>query len=132
MSASGTEWHLFLDDERMPGDVTWVELPDVPWTIVRDFRAFVQAVLQRGIPATVSFDHDLAWEHYQALATGQLELAGYDQFAELTGYHCAKWLVEHCLQRGLRLPAAVFIHTMNPIGRDRIHAILEQGRRHGA
>lgn len=33
--------NLFLDDERNVGDVTWVTLPSVHWTIVRNYKQFV-------------------------------------------------------------------------------------------
>ena len=57
-------YHLFLDDNRHPKDVTWIELPLVEWTVVRSYKEFVKTVEEFGIPATVSFDHDLGDEHY--------------------------------------------------------------------
>lgn len=123
--------HLFLDDVRHPGDVTWIDLPPLLWTVVRDFEAFVATVQEMGVPASVSFDHDLADEHYRAL-DGQVRrhVTGYDEFREKTGYHCAKWLVDHCMRHRLPLPDQVFVHTMNPVGRDKIAALIALARKH--
>ena len=52
--------YLFLDDERMPSDVTWVVLPqDVEWAIVRTFHEMQAWIRENGIPNFVSFDNDL-------------------------------------------------------------------------
>ncbi|HEX5050447.1 MAG TPA: cyclic-phosphate processing receiver domain-containing protein [Planctomycetota bacterium] len=130
--AENRSFHLFLDDVRHPSEVTWITLPAVPWTIVRDFDAFVAAVHEHGIPATVSFDHDLTAAHYEALDHGRRTPGtGYDESLVKTGYHCARWLVDQCLAHDLPLPEEVFVHTMNPVGRDKIQALLELARNRG-
>ena len=55
---------LFLDDERAVKDVTWIELPLGPWTVVKNYRQFVEYITNNGLPEVISFDHDLADEHY--------------------------------------------------------------------
>lgn len=68
---------LFLDDERIPQEVTWVNYPEnIEWTVVRSFSEFVKAVSTQGFHI-ISFDHDL-----QDFSKG----------AEMTGYDCLKWL----------------------------------------
>lgn len=116
-------YNLFLDDERAPKQVTWVDLPAVPWTIARSYKEFVKIVTDWGLPTCVSFDHDLCAEHYRASMYNPDR--HYNQyysdgtFKEKTGYDCAKWMVDYCTTRGLPLPEC-YVHTMNPIGRENI------------
>ena len=49
----------------------------------------------------------------------------YDQFKEKTGYHCAKWLIQYCVDNKLSLPKEIFIHSMNTAGRINIASIFE-------
>lgn len=112
-------YYLFLDDERKPDNVTWIRLPRVDWVIVSSYDEFVAKIQHMGAPAFVSFDHDLADEHYQAM------LAGCNNYgAEKTGYECAKWLVDFCIETNVRFPDYV-VHSMNPIGAKRISDYVE-------
>ena len=124
-------YNLFLDDERTPGEVDWIELPKVVWTIARNYRWFTDTITRCGLPAMVSFDHDLTDQHYleaikqfEARQVGSTYAVPYHAFKEKTGYACAKWLVEYCLDHGgLPLPKC-FIHTRNTIGGDNIRNLL--------
>ena len=98
-------YYLFLDDERMPADVYWEKLPDVDWTIVRSYDAFVKTITERGIPIHISFDNDL----------------GEDQ---LEGRHCAKWLVDHILDNDPKAEFAFTVHSMNPVAAVAIEGYL--------
>lgn len=128
-------YHLFLDDERIPNDVKWIDLPSVNWVIVRNYKAFVETIQQLGVPHMVSFDHDLADEHYkeysvahdkqQILTYGTIR---YDNFTEKTGYDCAKWLAQYCVDNNIAIPI-YYLHTLNEIGRQNIFSILESARR---
>ena len=60
----------------------------------------------------VSFDHDLADVHY---ACGDNNIGD----MEKTGYHIALWLLEHKLNGGYA-PQFFRVHSMNPVGRQRI------------
>ena len=126
------DYYLFLDDERMPKNVTWVNLPAQNWQIVRSYDEFVDFILKNGVPCFVSFDHDLAHEHYrQSMYTPDRHYNNYydnGTFKEKTGFHCAKWLVEYCLDNGFKIPEYI-AHTMNPIGRENIQGIMEQAKR---
>lgn len=129
-------YNLFLDDERHPKDVKWVDLPPVEWRVVRTYKDFVGLITKDGLPKKISFDHDLAQEHYGEyirVATEKSEEAKqirYDTLREKTGYDCAKWLVNHFydinpdwillgrLQKktlGMDFPK-VYTHSANPIG----------------
>jgi hypothetical protein len=120
-------YNLFLDDERMPVNVKWVELPLVDWTIVRNYKQFVEAITANGLPQHISFDHDLADEHYvQSIASNQNQAHdfNYGTIAEKTGYDCAKWLVEYCREKDLEIPPYT-VHSMSIIGKKNIIGYLE-------
>ena len=114
-------YKLFLDDMRWPKDVKWIELPLGPWAIVRDYDGFVRHIQRYGLPSFVTFDHDLADEHY-------LPEVKEDTYTEETGYDCAKWLVEYCIEKGLTFPEYA-VHSMNPIGKQNIISYIENFKR---
>lgn len=130
-------YHLFLDDERNISNVTWCELPSKitnNWVTVRNFNEFVRTVLSFGVPDFVSFDHDLADEHYVAMLKDvELNRNGLintvDYGPEKTGYDCCKWLVDFCEERNLKFPPFQ-VHSMNPIGRERIINYVENAKKY--
>jgi hypothetical protein len=126
-------YYLFLDDVRKPSDVKWSvshlghsdgELPALPWTIIRDFDEFVKCIDTNGIPLVVAFDHDLAPDHYPTTANLSPD---YDKH-EKTGFHCAKFLVEVCIDTKQKLPDEVFVHSLNPVGRENILSIFNTAK----
>ncbi len=103
-------YKIFLDDVRMPvGD---------DWHIVRNYDEFVHAIKTYGIPKYISFDHDLAFEHYADM-----------QSQEKTGYDCAKFLVDFCMDRKLQLPD-YGVHSMNPVGKANILHLLKNAEKY--
>lgn len=110
-------YQLFLDDVRERTSV----YPDtefqtrLEWVTVRSFVSFQEAILLKGIPNFVSFDHDLAPEHYANPTSHQVTKTGYD---------CALWLCDYCVRKGESIPSWK-VHSMNPVGRRRIEALLE-------
>ncbi len=123
-------YNLFLDDIREPKEVTWIQLPPVSWAVVRSYAEFVEMIVQRGMPDLISFDHDLGMEHYRdyvknGLKTGKLD---YDSYQEKTGYDCAKWLVDFCMETGKLLPKYL-IHSKNGIGAANIDAYFRSYQR---
>jgi hypothetical protein len=120
-------YNLFLDDTRNPVDVyeyTFRHIYlDIDWVIVRSYDEFVQMIKTFGLPEKISFDHDLGLEHYdhQHDEPGKLP---YDQYTEKTGYHCAKWLIDHCMDNKLELPKTILIHSMNVIGSQNIASLF--------
>jgi hypothetical protein len=108
--------YLFLDDERVPSDVTWVNIArGVPWEIVRSFNEAVAWVRRHGFPDVISFDHDLSFEHY-----------GGDYTKEKTGYDFAKWLIEYDLDTNTMPEDFSFtVHSMNPVGSRNIKNLLD-------
>ena len=119
-------YHLFLDDERQPHHVTWVALPYATWHCVHNFETFREAINLYGVPKFVTFDHDLAPEHYEAMLRENL-YAPHDKAdygTEKTGYDCAKWLVEYCHQTNTPFPKFQ-VHSMNPIGAANIKGYIQ-------
>jgi hypothetical protein len=123
-------YNLFLDDVRMPKDAfAYMKLPiytAIEWIVVRNYYAFVALIEGKGVPDIISFDHDLAIEHYdKQIVEGQSYDEIYDMFDEKTGYHCAKWLIEYCIDNNKKLPAEIYIHSMNPAGSMNIKSLFE-------
>ncbi len=116
--------NLYLDDIRIPmdsqkmlGDPRYTNLD---WVIVRSYDEFVE-IIQQGysttgrLPELISFDHDLADEHYDSLVV---------DYQEKTGMECAKWLVEFCMDHMLRLPEYL-VHSSNPSGKENIIGLFK-------
>lgn len=134
-------YNLFLDDVRMPNDcLTYIQEPRYStrkWVIVRSYDEFVQVLLNRWsdgeFPELVSFDHDLADEHYDpAMYHGEEAYNNAElKFTEKTGNECAKFFVDFCIQQSIELPECL-VHSMNPIGRDKIKNTLKDYARYYA
>jgi hypothetical protein len=111
--------YLFLDDERMPKDVTWILIGGrgfwgADWQIVRSLSEAIAWVHVNGFPDVISFDHDLGLMHY----------AG-DYSDRNTGYDFAKWLIEHDMDTNTMPENFSFtVHSKNPIGSANIQTLL--------
>ena len=98
-------WHLFLDDERLPATL------DDRVFVARDFDSAVALIMERTYnpcPKFVSFDHDLGPN-------------------SLTGYDFAKWLIERDMDEdGKFIPKGFYfyVHSQNPVGKKNIEALL--------
>jgi hypothetical protein len=122
-----TNYNLFLDDVRIPTQVTWVDLPiNQHYTIVRNYNEFVDLITLRGLPKFVSYDHDLADSHYGDGLRG--DNINYNKYVEKTGYDAAKWLVNECMKKGVKHPPYV-VHSMNPVGKQNIINYVESYNR---
>lgn len=124
------DYNLFLDDERMPKDVKWVQLPlGIKWTIVRDYKDFVKTIKEKGLPKFITFDHDLGMEHYEDFFKAQKsgEPLNYNAYTEKTGYDCAKYLVDYCIDHDSDFPPFE-VHSMNIIGAINIKSLVSSFR----
>lgn len=116
--------NLFLDDVRNPEDVTWVpgiDYSNLNWQVVRTYDEFVKHITKHGIPETVSFDHDLADEHYPW--NNPDGNPRYGRYKELTGYDAAKWLCDYCTNLKADLPICI-VHSHNVIGKENIEKYI--------
>ena len=118
-----TNYNLFLDDVRIPTHVTWVDFPrDQHYSVVRNYQEFVDLITLRGLPKFVCYDHDLSDCHYgHGLNRDDIP---YDSYKEKTGYDAAKWLVDYCMNKGIKHPSYV-VHSMNPVGKSNIESYIE-------
>ena len=129
---------LFLDDVRSPKDAIGL-VPDKhnqfyfsnDWDVVRDYNEFVLYIETNGVPKFVSFDHDLGDtamdEYFRNVATkGTLD---YENIKEKTGFDCAKFLVEYCMDENQPLPDYL-VHSANPVGKKNIELFLENAKKH--
>jgi len=124
-------YNLFLDDFRYPEDAfnytgNTLYLKE-KWTIVRDYKQFVKFIERYGLPNMVSFDHDLADIHYNQQSADDTNYEAEDQ--EMTGYHCAKWMIEYCMDNNEELPQTILVHSMNVIGKENIEQLIKNYRR---
>jgi hypothetical protein len=125
---------LLLDDakERTPYNIyCYMKDPiylEEGWQTVRSYDEFVKFIIElyekeKVLPSVISFDHDLADEHYRAFMLDNI--VDYSKFKEKTGVSCAKWFVEFCIDNNLDpLSSIIKIHTMNPVGLDNIRSIF--------
>lgn len=128
------KYALFLDDSRLPKNVTWIDLPPHNWVIVRNYNEFIKCIEKYNCPAVCSFDHDLYPEHYAAFATVnntpliEEKVIHYDKFKEKTGRDAAVWLANYCLDKKVLLPL-YYLHSLNGVGCANIHSVLESARK---
>ena len=119
---------LFLDDIRNPPEaigLVSLELDQIylqgDWCIVRSYFDFCKSIQKSGLPDLISFDHDLADDRYKLYPD--------DSYTEKTGYECAKWLVDWCLENNKQLPKFV-VHSANPVGKKNIEMYLNNATKH--
>lgn len=122
---------LWLDDLRNPFLDIEGKLPMLGGTVewVLNYEQFTQWIEKFGLPDVISFDHDLADEHYTPKEYWQdyqlsKEYQESRDYQEKTGMDCAKWLIDYCIDNESPLPI-YFVHSANPVGADNIRGILD-------
>lgn len=117
---------LWLDDLRNPFLNIEGRLPKEEGVIswVLNYNQFVDWIVKYGLPDLISFDHDLAKEHYtpEYFWDNYSESKKYQEwrrksYKERTGEDCALWLVQYCNINKLDLPKC-YVHSANPVGAD--------------
>lgn len=91
--------NLYLDDLRSTPE---------NFERVYDYDEFVNFINKNGVPEFISFDHDLG--------EGK------------TGFDCAKFLVEFCLDNGVS-DINFQVHSQNPVGKENIEKLLDNFNR---
>lgn len=109
---------LWLDDKRNPINFidkynlsAFINSGEIVW--VKSYDEFVDYIKNFGLPNTIAFDHDLGYITPET---------------EKTGYDCAKWLVEYCMDNDLYLPKW-FTQSDNP-ARENINIYLKNYNKH--
>ena len=122
---------LWLDDVRNPFDEQWRKLCDpnkvcdITW--VKDYEAFINNISIFGMPDFIWFDHDLADCHYapeEFWDDKYNDWAKSQNFKEKTGFECAKWLVEFCMDNNVNL-CQYDSQSANPVGKENILSYLD-------
>lgn len=96
---------LWIDDIRDPRKWLSNTLQDshhIVW--VKDYKEFVEYIIDNGLPDFISFDHDLG-----------LGKSGYD---------CAKYLIDYVLDNNIKRLPKCTCHSANPVGHDNILGII--------
>lgn len=101
---------IWLDDLRDPADfrMDWLAFSpigrevEVVW--LKDYFQFRNWIKQNGLPDGICFDHDLGED-------------------TPSGYECAKWLVNYCLDNKLS-PPVWSSQSANPVGKANINRLL--------
>lgn len=124
---------LFLDDIRNPKDCTYyMHSSLVPlyntmdWIIVRTYNEFVKYITNNGMPDLISFDHDIEEDQIDG---DIMDLKNCKIIYGKTGYDCAKWLVEYCMDHNIKL-CEFIVHSANPEGARNIQSILDNYKKY--
>ena len=120
---------LWLDDIRNPFEDDWLVFspitPDqVTW--VKSYQEFTEYILNNGLPDAICFDHDLGMPvALKARAKGKSKRESRKlKQEEKTGYDCAKWLVNYCIDHNKPVPL-YNIQSANPTGKENIDMYLK-------
>lgn len=92
-------YKLFIDDERHPPIKD-----EEDWTIARSSEQAKQCVERFGVPAFISFDHDLGGDD--------------------TSMVFIHWLIEYCIINNYEFPTEFYVHSQNPVGSQNIHGLM--------
>lgn len=99
---------------------------------VLNFDQFTEWITSNNLPSVISFDHDLAEEHYTPAYfwdnyKGSKKFQDWKSktYKEKTGRDCAKWLVDYCIKTGRKMPR-IYVHSANPVGADNIRAVIAE------
>lgn len=127
---------IFIDDTRIPLDCIKHKSEEIfynkDWEIVKtfdEFKALLDHIVLNDLFQEIellSFDHDLADEHYHSsmMDPDHSNESLYPTFLEKTGLDCVKYLIDVCLDHGFTMPKYI-VHTQNPVGYIKIESMLD-------
>jgi len=108
---------VWIDDMRDPFTWTWVKdyspigTDDVFVIWVKNFDEFKNYIDKDGLPDAICFDHDLG----DMLDHPELEKTGYD---------CAQYIIEYCIERNIDIPL-YNVQSSNPVGKKNIESLMD-------
>lgn len=98
---------------RNPFENNWLRYAPIknPYEVIwlKSHYEFTQWIELNGLPTAICFDHDLGIVN---------------NTEEKTGYDCAKWLVNYCIDNKLHLPL-YNIQSSNPVGKANINGLFK-------
>lgn len=120
---------LWLDDIRDPYENGWLIFSPIPQTEViwvKSYDEFTEWIINNGLPDGICFDHDLGLQnHIDRTKKGMSKRKSRPlKQLEFTGYDCAKWLVNYCMDNNHKLPK-YNIQSSNPVGKENIDGLLK-------
>jgi hypothetical protein len=89
---------------------------EIVW--VKKYHEFVLWITENGLPEIIFFDHDLSDIHIKK-----------STYIEMTGFDCAKWLVDYCLDNKVKLPR-YGIQSSNTSGKENIDGLFKSFIKH--
>jgi hypothetical protein len=118
----GNTWESSYSPIQSPFKTFWV----------KSYDEFTKWIKKNGLPDAICFDHDLGMEvAVNARFKGMSKRKSRQlKKEEKTGYDCAKWLIEYCLDN-YDLPIPLYnIQSANPVGKENIDSCLKHYMRH--
>ena len=115
---------IFLDDERVIQDVTWVDYSQ--WS-----GAYVisQSSASRLISYIKHYGKYFDWEN--TLFSLDHDLQDFEGEEESTGYTFIKWLVDFMIDNEISLQHLhVVVHSQNPVGKENIEKYISNAKLH--
>lgn len=116
---------LWLDDVRDPSEYAFYREGspiiggyDYTWVKTADEAI---ALLKTGAVVYASLDHDLAFDHYM----GNYSFMGHNK--EKTGYDVVKWMEDN----NVWPENGTVVHSMNPVGRQRMQQVIDKHYKKG-
>jgi len=104
---------LWLDDYRNPHENNWLVFSPIeqPFKTIwcKNYNEFIEEITYNGLPDAICFDNSL----------GDFDKDG----VEKTGYDCAKWLVNYCIDNNKTLPLWNS-QSSEPHSRENINGLL--------
>lgn len=128
---------LFLDDIRTPKDgflyaekkllLEASNTQNCEWEVVRNYNDFCAFIDKFGLPAVVSFDHDLHTEHIEHYfdVTSKTGIIEYGNLKHKTGKHCAEYFMEKW-REAKKPEVSIYVHSANRWGQTEIKNILKE------
>lgn len=120
---------LWLDDARNPLKDNWLNFSPIGKNVeiiwVKTYQEFTDHIMTYGLPDAICFDYDLGSDiENLGFAIGlSKEKARKLKQETLTGYDCAKWLIDYCVKTKNDLPEWN-IQSANPVGKENIKNLL--------
>jgi len=137
---------IWLDDFRDPFKNDWLvfsptsDYEEVVW--LKTYNEFTEWINENGLPLGICFDHDLSdfqayyasnpekfkEDYEEGIRLGKKEKWDKILESEKTGYDCAKWLVEYCMDNNKLLPKWN-VQSSNSVGKENINQYLKNYRK---
>lgn len=129
---------LWLDDIRDPLEENgkWLVFSPIeqPYRViwVKSYKEFVLYIKLNGLPDGICFDHDLGINDqlmWRSKGKSKRESRRLARENCKTGYDCAKWLVDYCIDNKKDIPP-YNIQSANPAGKQNIDSLLKNFSKH--